>query len=315
MKQKFDAFKLITDKIVSMIESGKLTKWAMPWDQVLGADRNLDNRLYNGANWLILGFTRMGMGFTSAQWGSYKAITDKGGTIKKGEKGSLICYWNWIKRPHDPPQYDHDGKELEKSIGFLKGYNVFNLDQTEGLDHLRPAKNGDRKLDPIHEADKLIGTWEGKPEVKHGGDSACYSPSKDVVQMPMMDQFHSSEDYYKTLFHELAHSTGHASRLDRLEKTGFGTDPYAKEELIAELGSAFLCAVAGISEERLDEKSAAYMQHWAAKLKKDKKLFVHAASAANKAAGMVSEAYVTERDEAEGDHFTVELVKHGNLIL
>ena len=297
--KKFDAFEAITEKIIGMIEGGKLKRWTMPWDQTHGAARNLDNRLYNGANPFLLGFARMVRGFSSSQWGSFKMIKAKGGKVRKGEKPEMVAFWSFIKRPYDPPQEDEDGKEMLRKIGFLKAYPVWNLDQTTGLDHLRPEPATGRKHDPIHEADKLVGMWEGQPVIVHKGDRAFYRATEDQVTMPLMNSFHTAQDYYATLFHELIHATGHKTRLDRLEKTQFGSDPYAKEELVAELGSAFLAQVSGIDCEELQERSASYMAGWAKRLKKDKRLFVHAASAATKAAGMVSEAYVADRELIE----------------
>jgi len=291
--KKFDAFQAITQKIVDLIETGKLKKWAMPWDQVQGHDRNLDNRPYSGANPFLLGFARMARGFTSSQWGSFKMIKAKKGKVRKGEKPEMVCFWSFIERSWEPKRYDDGGNEVLRKIGFLKAYPVWNLDQTEGLEHLRPKPVGKREHDPIHEADKLVAMWSDKPVIKHEGDRAFYRPATDAVTVPIMNQFHTAEDYYGTLFHELIHASGHKSRLDRLDEGGFGSDPYAKEELVAELGSAFLSQAVGISEERLDEKSAAYMMHWAKQLKQDKRLFVHAASAASKAANLVSEEYLT----------------------
>jgi antirestriction protein ArdC len=166
----------------------------------------------------------------------------------------------------------------------LKHFTVFNLDQCEGIADPEPAATFEH--DPIEAGEQIIAGYSG-PEIIHGGGRACYSPELDRVMLPERNRFETAGGYYSTAFHELAHSTGHHSRLARLEPgAAFGSEPYAKEELIAEMSAAFLAAKAGLKDETL-EQSAAYIEGWMKAIRKDPKLVIQAASAAQKAANLI----------------------------
>jgi antirestriction protein ArdC len=180
-------------------------------------------------------------------------------------------------------------------VPFLRYYSVFNVGQCEDIPADKiPVQNGSQRQHcPITAAESIVAAMPKQPEIKHGGGRACYSPSLDIVTMPKPENFTSGQDYYSVLFHELTHSTGHASRLNRKgisgedgEWSAFGSTPYAREELVAEMGAAFLSGQAGIVERTLDN-SAAYIQSWLARLKEDRRLIVQAAAAAQKAADFI----------------------------
>jgi antirestriction protein ArdC len=167
--------------------------------------------------------------------------------------------------------------------------NVFNVDQCEKISPSLLPKPVTSEFEPIDRCEKLVAGMPKRPKLVHGGGRAMYSPAEDLVTMPNAVSFDSPEFYYSTLFHELAHSTGHASRLGRPGITGpirFGSDPYSREELVAEMGAAFLCGHCGI-ENRTIQESAAYIQGWLERLRDDRKLIVHAATQAQKAGDFI----------------------------
>jgi antirestriction protein ArdC len=182
---------------------------------------------------------------------------------------------------------DEKTGEVEK-VPMLRFYYVFNASQCEGLKNL-PAAPEQTPLSAPTKPEEIVAFMPNRPEIKHGMRKAFYSPSEDIVAMPDRGRFENEAGYYSVLFHELSHSTGHATRLNRpslTESQGFGSDPYCKEELIAEMGAAFICGQAGIAESTV-ESSAAYIQGWATSLQNDKKLIVQAASQAQKAANFI----------------------------
>jgi antirestriction protein ArdC len=196
-------------------------------------------------------------------------------------------FWKWI-----------DGKDETtgeaKRIPFLRYYSVFNAVQCEGIESLVPKPEGCRRdHNPIEAGERIVSAMPRRPEIKPGLDRAFYSPAGDYVSIPSPGQFKGGEDYYSVLFHELTHATGHESRLNRKgvgstdgEWSAFGSTPYAKEELVAEMGAAFLCGQAGIVERTIDN-SAAYVKSWLARLKDDRRLVVQAAAQAQKAADFI----------------------------
>ena len=180
---------------------------------------------------------------------------------------------------------DKETKE-EKKIPFLRLYHVFNVSQCTGLKNIPPA---DESAFIQTLPAELVANMPQRPVIKHGMNAAYYSPTSDVVGMPDSNRFKTADHYHATLFHELVHSTGHEQRLKRasiMERNGYGSDPYAKEELIAEMGSAFLCGYAGIVDRTIDS-SAAYLEGWLKQLQEDKTLIVHAAAQAQKAADFI----------------------------
>jgi len=265
----------ITERIVALMEHGTVP-WHKPWNVSTGLPRNLvTQKPYRGINTFLL----MSMGFESPHWLTYRQAVQLGGNVKKGEKSCPVVFW----KPMEVT--DKESGEVEK-IPFLRLYHVFNASQCEGLKNI-PAE--DTSSFTPTEAAEIVAKMPEPPVVKHGMTMAYYAPRQDIVGMPERKRFDTEDGYHATLFHELVHSTGHEKRLNRqsiAERNGFGTDPYCKEELIAELGSAFLCGHSGIVERTIDS-SAAYLDNWLKQLKSDRTLIVYAAAQAQKAADFI----------------------------
>ena len=265
----------ITERIVELMEEGTVP-WHKPWQVKTGMPRNLiTQKPYRGINTFLL----MAMGYESPNWLTFRQAVQLGGSVKKGEKSCPVVFW----KPMEVK--DEQSGEVEK-IPFLRLYHVFNVAQCEGLKNVPAA---DEAAIVIHAPGEIVAGMPQPPAVKHGMTQAYYSPSNDTVGMPERKRFTTDDGYHATIFHELVHSTGHEKRLKRqsiTERNGFGSDPYCKEELIAELGSAFLCGHSGIVERTIDS-SAAYLEGWLSKLKDDKTLIVYAAAQAQKAADFI----------------------------
>jgi len=265
----------ITERIVSLLSQGTVP-WHKPWHVQTGLPRNLTTQKpYRGINVFLL----MAMNYESQNWLTLRQANAMGGQIKPGEKSCPVVFWKPMKVT------DKETKE-EKNIPFLRLYHVFNVSQCTGLKNIPPA-NESAFIQTLPA--ELVANMPQRPVIKHGMKAAYYSPANDSIGMPDHNRFESEDHYYATLFHELVHSTGHEQRLNRasiMERNGYGSDPYAKEELIAEMGSAFLCGYAGIVDKTINS-SAAYLEGWLKQLKEDKTLIVHAAAQAQKAADFI----------------------------
>lgn len=269
------SYERITERIVGLLEKGTVP-WHKPWQVNTGFPRNLvTKKQYRGINPFLL----RSMGYESPYWLTLKQANQLGGTIKKGEKSCPVVFW---KQMHIA---DKETDEQRK-IPLLRLYNVFNSAQCEGLKNT-PAMEADSFV--ITKPAEIVAKMPQPPVVKHGMTQAFYSPSDDTIGMPEPKRFETEDAYHSCLFHELIHSTGHEKRLKRTgitESNGYGSDPYCKEELVAELGSVFLCGHAGIVERTIDE-SASYLQGWLKRLQEDKTLIVYAAAQAQKAADFI----------------------------
>lgn len=272
-------YEIITERIIEQLDKGTIP-WRKPWQQI-GMPRNLvSNKGYQGINIVLLGC----QGYSSPYWLTRNQAKQMGGSIKEGEKPSMITFWKFLE------SFDDQGKK--RTLPLLRYYKVFNVEQFEELKlpaHAR-VENQPTPFEPIAAAEKVLSGYPLAPPVTHGGDRACYAPREDAINMPKPEAFESEDSYYATLFHELGHSTGHSSRLDRFENetliSPFGSEDYSKEELIAEFCSAFLSAECNLNQEGL-ERSAAYIQSWKKKLQEDPKLVVQAAGKAHKAASWI----------------------------
>ena len=269
------SYERITERIVSLLEQGTVP-WHKPWQVKTGLPRNLvTQKPYRGINPFLL----MAMSYESPHWLTLRQANQLGGTVKKGEKSCPVVFWKQM-------QIEDKEKEESKRIPLLRLYHVFNVAQCEGLKNV-PTTEVDAFA--VTEAAEIVAKMPQSPVIKHGMTAAYYSPHEDCVGMPERKRFNTEDAYHSTLFHELVHSTGHEKRLKRLsitERNGYGSDPYCKEELIAELGSAFLCGQAGIVERTIDD-SASYLQGWLKRLQEDKTLIVYAAAQAQKAADFI----------------------------
>jgi len=279
-----NVYEIVTEKIIKQLESG-VAPWRKPWT-TLAPMNMVSKRPYTGINVLLLA----SQGYASPCWLTYKQAAKIGKHVKKGEHGSLVVFW----KIDEYSKANKETGELEnRSSAMLRYYTVFNASQGEGLESLNLGTN----KTPIETCERILAGFQNAPMLEQG-DRASYAPSRDVVTMPARGSFSSIEAYYATLFHELTHSTGHSSRLDRPgfdAPVHFGSESYSREELVAELGASMLCGFAGIDPSLLDN-SASYLQSWISKLRGDSKLIVQAASAAQKATKLILGETAEESD-------------------
>lgn len=286
-------YDIVTEKLLERLEAGTVP-WRKPWNgsAAENAPRNVRGNFYRGINVFLLGF----QAYSDPRWLTYNQAKALGGFVSRGQRGSLVIYWNLIK------SRDKATGEVE-TIPLLRYYNVFNVAQCEGLRLPELVKPTPSVHSPIEACEAIAAGYKGAPSVSHGGDSAFYRPPTDTIGMPNREAFHSPAEYYSTLFHEYAHSTGAKHRLNREGVTNpirFGSHAYSREELIAEMCAAFLMGEAGI-EATLDN-SAAYLASWIRALKADPKAAVVAAGAAQRAADhILGRVKASEDSEAEGE--------------
>jgi len=276
-KQRIDAYQVITDKIIAALEAGT-RPWEKSWATTGGLPLRHNGVPYQGINVWLLGMSPANVG---RHWFTYKQAEALGAQVCKGEKGSQIIFFKPLKIK------DKESGE-EKKIPLIKIYNVFNQSQIDGLPAKFDAPVVEQNAEERDAAAQAFFDAVGFA-TKHGGDLAFYIPSQDYVQMPKFETFESGEAYYATLAHEYVHMTGHESRLDRNLKNSNGTRDYAKEELIAEMGAAFVMGGLGLSAEPREDH-ASYLASWLEVLKADNKAIVRAGSAAQKAADFIFEA-------------------------
>ena len=299
-------YTLITDKIIKQLEAGHVA-WRKQW-HVNNIPQNFaTKRQYEGINFFLLSLIADIDHYRTANFLTYNQVCDlakclnckkqylnKHGAkccanpqadkfVKKDEHGYPVIFWKIKEVEHKRRIINGDGIEELKietdEFPLLRYYTVFNIDQCDGI-KFEPNSNHN---DPIAKAEALIKLYKDCPSLTFGGSRAYYKPSEDIIGLPQVNDFDDSNAYYSTLFHELTHSTGHPARLKRFDKDqthSFGSEPYSKEELVAELGSAFLCATAGISTELKNQ--TAYIQGWLKALKEDDKLIIHASAQAQK---------------------------------
>lgn len=283
----------ITNEIVKQLEAG-IVPWQKPWQNgtFMGCVSHTSGKPYSLLNqWLL--------NYRSGEYLTYKQIQAEGGRVKAGEKASIVVFWQFVEKKELEAVCDENGDEIETReviacrYPILKSYYVFHIDQCEGI---KPKFNNEVKTNehkPIEAAEEIIKTYvnrEGlKLEIKNT-NRAFYTPLVDRVEVPELAQYEVKEEFYSTLFHELTHSTGHAKRLNRDTLTklaAFGDETYSKEELVAEIGAAFVCQMVGIDCEKAFKNSVAYIQGWLRALKGDNKLVIAAAAKAEQAANYI----------------------------
>lgn len=280
-----DVYSRITDKIIAELEQG-VRPWMRPWNAEHAAGRitrplRHNGIPYKGINIVMLWAASEIKGYACPLWLTFKQALELGGNVKKGEAGELIVYADRINRT----ETNTKGEEVERKIPFLKGYTVFNAEQCDGLPahyYAMPAPPPLTPLQRVEAADQFFAATGAT--LRHGGTRAYYAEGPDFVQMPPFETFRDAASYAATLAHELTHWTKHDKRLARdMGRVKWGDEGYAREELVAELGSAFLCADLGITPE-IREDHAAYIATWLKVLKDDKRLIFSAASHAQRAA-------------------------------
>lgn len=276
-------YEAINNRIMEMLEQGTVP-WRKPWNAASNIPRNLiSKREYRGINVFLLAC----MPYSSPYWITFKQAQAKGAHVRKGEKSTPVIFWKWLDR-NDADSQNTDSRANTGKIPLLRYYSVFNLEQCDGI-HAPETTEIINEFTPIDTAEHIIAGMPLCPEIKSGGNRACYSPTLDYIRMPPQQAFLSAEEYYSTLFHELSHATGHIKRLGRKsiqEPSYFGSHEYSKEELVAEMGAAFLCGYTGI-ETRTIDNSAAYIKGWLGQLKNDHTLLIHAAAQAQKAVDFI----------------------------
>ena len=273
----------VTARVVSELEAGRLP-WVQPWGSsggiAPGLPRNaLTARNYSGVNVLILWGAVIEHGWPSQSWLTFRQAQEAGGCVRKGEHGVTVVYADRFTPEAEKERASRDGDEA-KAVPFLKRFTVFNVAQCEGMRAelaSDPVPLPEREIVPV--AEEVIAA--SGVDFRIGGTRAFYVPSLDFVQMPPQPAFFEQVNYYRTCLHELCHATGHAKRLNRDLTNGFGSKDYAREELIAEMGSAFLCAALGIMPT---VRHADYIGSWLDVLREDNRAIFRAASAATKAA-------------------------------
>ena len=283
---KRSVYQTVTDRIIASLKAGVIP-WEKPWQSPrFSGDpfpRNFrTGKPYRGINVMLL----WSCDFSSPFWLTFNQAKELKGSVRKGEKGTQIVFYKQLidSEKKDDEQTD----DAERRAPFVLTYHtVFNVEQCDGLtlpEIEQPIRPNEIEIDETCEA--IVGGWSNRPSLHLTSETeyrAYYRPSTDSVHMPARGRFVDAPHYYSTLFHELIHSTGHESRLNRIFGAHFGDDLYSKEELVAEMGAAFLCAIAGIANENTDRNTTAYIQNWISKLEEDSRLIVHAAANAQRA--------------------------------
>jgi antirestriction protein ArdC len=274
-----DVYQMVTDKIISLLERGTVP-WRKSWSAGSGMPRNLiSKKEYRGINIFLLS----AMPYSSPYWLTYKQATDLGGHVRKGEKSTPVIFWKLLDKQNQ--DQDDDTKTTGK-VPLLKHYNLFSAEQCEGITVPPDPEETVNPFTPIEKAEQIIAGYKNPPSIHYGGSRAFYRPSEDRVQMPHEHTFNTSADFYHVLFHELSHSTGAKHRLARkevMERNEFGSEDYSSEEITSDLSASMLAAVAGISNETI-EQSASYIDGWLSVLRQDKKAIVVAAARAQASA-------------------------------
>lgn len=295
--ERRDPYAEVTARIIAALERGTVP-WRHPW-RSRGLRNAVSNRPYRGINLLVLGITALEHGYDDPRWLTYRQAEGLGGHVRRGQRGTQVVLWKWLERR------DEEEGEASERVPLMRLYTVFNVAQCDDLTLADPDAGDD--FDPIQRAEAIVSGYAGGPAVSHDADAAYYVPSRDEVHLPSRPAFRDADGYYATLFHELAHSTGHSSRLNRegyQTAVAFGSPIYSREELVAEFAAAFLCHEAGIDASRLDQ-SAAYIASWLKALQHDHRLAVVAAGQGQRAAdhilGRTPEPSNESQDEESTD--------------
>ena len=270
-------YEMVTDRIISQLENN-IIPWQKPWTGVKsGAFNRISKKPYSLLNQMLLKF--------DGEYATYKQWESLGGHVHRGAKSEIVVFWKI-----QPVEEEHeDGTKEVKQIPFLRYYNVFHISQVDGVEPLPKEELND--IEPIEKADQILKDYWTKENitVEHkAGDDAYYSPTRDLIRLPLFEQFINANEYYSTAFHESIHSTMKESRCNRAEErkgklVAFGSDDYSKEELVAEIGSANLMNIIGIETSGTFQNSTAYIQNWLSALRSDARFIVSAASKAEKA--------------------------------
>lgn len=274
---QFNIYEEITNRLLAEMEKGVIP-WHKPWTCTDGAVSHANGRPYSLINQAMLGY--------GGEWLTFTQIKKEGGSIRKGEKSRWVVFW----KMYEKEKTKADGTKVIDVIPILRYYHVWEIAQCDGTERKYDPTQGRPKIEPIVAAENIVNGYRDREQIRlniHETIKAYYSPLLDEINAPQMSQYDCPAEYYSTLFHEMTHSTGHRTRLARFVGSeavaAFGSESYSKEELIAELGAAFLVNHAGIDSHKAFHNSAAYLQSWSRKLKQEPKLFVMAAGKAEAA--------------------------------
>lgn len=292
---KFDLYQSVTDRIVKALEAGA-PPWVLPWAGSPGssAPANLGSgRPYRGINVLLLNFEALQHGYTVNRWLTYRQAQALGAQVRRGEQGTQVVFFKLLEvddtREGAPTSTSTDAKV----IPLLRSFTVFNAAQVEGLpEGLLPAPPS-ANWSPVEEAEAVLA--DSGARIRHGGNQAYYSPPLDVIQLPERGRFDSSEAYYRVALHELTHWSGHDTRCNRPLQGRQHIEAYAFEELVAEIGSAFLCGHCGLAGSL---QHASYVEHWLQALRNDRRLIFTASAQAQKAADFLLQGRVPQAAQA-----------------
>ena len=274
-------YEMVTERIISQLEKG-IIPWRKPWTGIRsGAYNRISKKSYSLLNQMLLKH--------EGEYATYNQWESLGGHVRKGEKSEIVVFW----KIQPIEETKEDGTKETKQVPILRYFNVFHISQVEGVEPL--TKDDLKSIEPIEKAESVLHDYWSREgiEVKHiGGDEAYYSPSRDLIRLPLFDQFTDANEYYSTAFHESVHSTMKESRCNRAEDrkgklVAFGSNDYSKEELIAEIGSASLMNIIGIETGKTFQNSTAYIQSWLSVLRNDVKFIVSASSKAEKAVNYI----------------------------
>ena len=284
-----NVYQIVTDRIITELENG-IIPWEKPWTGVRsGAYSRATGRPYSVLNQLLLR--------KPGEYLTFKQATEAGGSVRKGEKASLVVFW----KPLPVKEKTKDGKEVTKIVPLLRYYHVFHIDQCDGV---KPRFTEDdlKPVDPIAEAEAVLADYSTRahvPIINEKGDRAYYSPARDEIHLPLREQFPKVAEYSSTAFHESVHSTGHEKRLNRLSNTAhFGSEESSKEELVAEVGAAILMNEMGLETVSSFHNSAGYIQNWLTVLRHDSKMIVSAAGKAEKAVRLIMDLEEQREEKA-----------------
>lgn len=285
--QSVDVYQLITDRIIDKLDQGVIP-WQKPWTPSTIPKNLVSKKAYTGINLLLLAC----MGFDRNYFLTWNQVKNLGGKVKKGESSIPVIFWKWSE------VVDEESGELKKT-SMVRYYSVFNIDQCENMpDSVNDLEAGNDDVEESISAETIIKEMENKPKIEHKASKAFYAPKEDYINMPQKRRFKDTESYYATLFHELVHSTGHESRLNRKEIVELATNDhemYSKEELVAEIGSCFLKSIAGIGQDHFDN-NVAYINSWLKSLKDDKRMIIFASAQAQKAVNYILNRHQTFKD-------------------
>lgn len=285
-QQPIDVFGIVTGRIIAELEKSSVP-WRKPWTEAGHPQNLVTKRHYTGINtWLLAS-----LDYAQNYFLTYNQLQELGGKIKKGEKGHLVVFWKKLELKEE--------SESEKSPYVLRYYYVFNVEQCDDLPEVAAMPDLPGAVSLISACEEIVDQMPQCPAIKHGKQGAWYDPRKDFISMPKQASFSPPESYYSTLFHELIHATGHASRLNRKEIVEFdtyGSEQYGIEELTAEMGASYLNSVAGIIDVMLDN-SVAYISGWLGMLKRDKRLIIYASGQAQRATDFILNVQPYKREE------------------